>query len=77
LTCALIADVRVNNNSIGFIHIPIYRLINRYGNNAINGWDGNSIELGADTGTILAPQVGAGKKNNTSNDNTFTGVLMG
>ena len=77
LTCALIADVKVNNNSIGFIHIPIYRLINRYGNNAINGWDGNSIELGADTGTILAPQVGAGKKNNTSNDNTFTGVLMG
>lgn len=77
LTCALIADVKVNNDSIGFIHIPIYRLINRYGNNAINGWDGNSIELGADTGTILAPQVGAGKKNNTSNDNTFTGVLMG
>lgn len=81
LTCAIVVDVTAKigstNTNIGFIHIPIYKIINRYGNNAINGWDGNSIELGADTGTILAPQVGAGRKNNTANDNTFTGVLMG
>jgi len=60
--------------------MPIYMYLNRYGHAALNEWDGNSIDLkldsdGKPTGsTILAPQVGAGKKNN---DNTFTGVLMG
>lgn len=59
----------------GFIHIPIYMNLNRYGNNAINGWDGNSIDLGtSNNSTILAPQVGAGKKDD---NNTFTGVLIG
>lgn len=57
-----------------YIYIPIYMLINRYGHAAINDWDGNSIELGGDGGTILAPQVGAGKKDNNNN---FTGLLMG
>jgi len=48
--------------------------LNRYGHAALNVWDGNSIELGdKNGGTILAPQVGAGKKEGT----TFTGVLMG
>ena len=61
---------------IGYIHIPIYMNLNRYGNNAINGWDGNSIDLGSTNGgTILAPQVGAGRKEPESN--TFTGVLIG
>lgn len=74
LTCAIGAVVSVDGNQIGFIHIPIYRLINKYGHNALNGWDGNSIQLNANGDTILAPQVGAGKK---QNNNTFTGILMG
>ena len=56
------------------IHIPIYLYLNRYGNSAINGWDGNSIEINNDGGVILSPQVGAGTKNY---DNSFTGVVMG
>jgi len=71
LSSAVIADVK----GIGFIHIPIYMIFNRYGHAALNEWDGNSIDLGSENGgTILAPQVGAGQK---ENDNSFTGVLMG
>lgn len=79
LNSAIVVEVSATDGSddidIGFIHIPIYMNLNRYGNNAINGWDGNSIELKEGSGTILAPQVGAGRKETESN--TFTGVLMG
>ena len=64
-----------NNALVGTIHIPIHMSLNRYGNAAINGWDGNSVSIDKDgNGVILAPQVGAGKK---EDDNSFTGVLMG
>lgn len=60
---------------IGRIHIPIHFMLNRYSHAAINEWDGNSVVIDKDdNGVILAPQVGAGKK---ENDNSFTGVLMG
>lgn len=74
-TAIIVNVIEGENNNIGFIHIPIYKLINRYGHNALNGWDGNSIQLNANGDTILAPQIGAGKK--STSDNTFTGVLMG
>ena len=55
--------------------IPIHMMLNRYGHAALNDWDGNSIDIGNSSGdTILAPQVGAGQKNNK---NEFTGILMG
>lgn len=69
--------VIVNNagGNVGTIAIPIHMLLNRYGNAAINGWDGNSVSIDKNgNGVILAPQVGAGKK---ENDNSFTGMLMG
>jgi hypothetical protein len=48
---------------------------NRFFNSALNGWDGNSIELNGDNGgMILAPQVGAGVKDE---NNRFTGLFMG
>ena len=47
-------------------------MLNRYGHAALNDWDGNSIDIGEQT--ILAPQVGAGKK---ETDNSFTGILIG
>lgn len=56
------------------IHIPIHLYLNRYGHAAINGWNGNSIDIDEKGGVILAPQVGAGKK---ESDNTFTGSIMG
>ena len=67
-------SVVVTIDFVGSIQIPIYMLINRYGHKALNDWDGNGIELGEDDGIILAPQMGAGRK---ENDNSFTGVLMG
>jgi hypothetical protein len=59
---------------IGHVHIPVYLYLNRYGMAALNGWDGNSIQIDEDGGFILSPQVGAGKKDSS---NRFTGVLMG
>lgn len=58
----------------GTIHIPIHFSLNRYGNAALNSWDGNHIEINKDGGYILAPQMGAGRK---EEDNSYTGVFMG
>ena len=71
LSSAIVCEV----SGVGRIHVPIYMILNRYGHTALNGWDGNSIQLNANGDTILAPQIGAGKKQ--SDDNTFTGILMG
>lgn len=59
---------------VGQIKIPILLIVNRYSNSALNGWDGVSIELDSTEGYFLAPQIGAGQK---ENDNSFTGVVMG
>ena len=67
----------LNNSAaeIARIHIPIHLLLNKYGNAAINGWDGNSVSIDKNgNGVILAPQIGAGQK---EADNSFTGMLMG
>ena len=57
------------------IHIPVHLMLNRYGHAALNGWDGNSVSIDENgNGVILAPQIGAGQK---ENDNSFTGMLMG
>ena len=62
------------DNIVATIRIPVHFLLNKYGLSHLNDWDGNSIQINEDGGYILAPQMGAGVKNN---DNTFTGVLMG
>ena len=74
LTSAIVIKIKQNDNYIGYIHVPIYMILNRYGHSAINNWDGNSIQMKEGGDIILAPQVGAGTKNN---DNQFTGVLIG
>lgn len=59
------------------VWIPVYMSLNRYSLASLNKWDGNSIEIKDDEGKrsyILAPQIGAGIKND---DNSFTGVVMG
>lgn len=63
-----------NNNLVGIINIPIHFYLNRYNFAHLNGWDGNSIQINEKDGYILAPQLGAGKK---QDNNSFTGVLMG
>lgn len=62
------------NLLVGILHIPIHFLLNKYGLADLNEWDGNSIQLKEEGGFVLAPKVGAGKK---EEDNSFTGVLMG
>lgn len=71
---AVYCSAVLNGTEIANIHIPIYLYLNRYGNAAMNGWDGNNISINETNGTILAPQVGAGTK---EEDNSFTGVFMG
>ena len=57
------------------IHVkPIVMLFNRYEMSNINGWDGNKLYTGNKDDYLLAPQIGAGMKND---DNTFTGLVMG
>ena len=56
------------------IIIPIHLYLNRFGHAAINGWDGNTVSIDTEGGVVLAPQIGAGDKDE---NNAFTGVLMG
>lgn len=65
-----------NGKSQGKIYFykTILFYLNRYGNEAINSWDGQSVELNEKGGYILSPTFGAGKKNE---QNQFTGVIMG
>lgn len=82
LMSAVLCEVRVGQNYntgtfVGALYAPIYMCLNRYGHQALNQWDGNSIQLDADGNTtILAPQIGAGQKDK-DDPNTFTGIVMG
>lgn len=71
---AVTCIARQGGTIIASIHIPVHFLLNRYGLAHLNDWDGNSIQINKSGGYILAPQMGAGVKNE---NNTFTGVLMG
>lgn len=81
---SFIAETKEGESNIGilkcslddnnFIIHPIIMYLNTFGNEAINGWDGESVGINEEGGYILAPQIGAGIKNS---DNTFTGVVMG
>ena len=64
----------MENNEVDYLLHSIFMYLNPYGNEAINSWDGTTIEINDDGGTILAPQIGAGKKNTF---NQFSGVVMG
>jgi len=52
-TVVLIISNPSDSNQV--IYSPVMMYLDTYGNEAINGWDGTSIELGEDNGTILAP----------------------
>ena len=61
-------------NTICDIYVPIYMSLNVYGLKSLNAWDGNHVEINEDENYVLAPQIGAGKKDT---NNKFTGILMG
>ena len=72
---AIVINIAVSGTNVLYVHIPVHLYLNRYTNKALNGWDGNSIDLGGNnTGAIIAPQVGAGIK---EQDNSFTGIVIG
>lgn len=63
-----------NGNAEVDIYIPIYMSLNTFGLKSLNAWDGNHLEINEDENYILAPQIGAGSKDD---NNRFTGVVMG
>lgn len=81
------SESKKNESSIGLLRCnidgdyilhPIVMYLDTFGNAEINGWDGKYLEIGEENGRktyILAPQVGAGRKDPATN--TFTGVIMG
>lgn len=72
IVCTIKED---NITTIGTFYIPVHFLLNTYGHSALNSWDGNSISLDADGGTmLLAPQAGFGTKDT---QNRYTGVMLG
>ena len=74
VTNALESIVYRNGIEVARIHMPVHLLLNKYGQSALNGWDGNSIKINEESGFILSPQIGAGRK---ERDNSFTGIVMG
>ena len=69
LQCAASAD------STSYVLHPIVVYLDTYGNETINGWDGQRLTIDEENSEyILAPQIGAGTKDSM---NRFTGVVMG
>ena len=71
-----IGVLKCSYNEEQYLLHSIIMYLDVYGNEAINGWDGEGIkreEEGEDA-YILAPQVGAGSKDS---QNRFSGVVMG
>lgn len=64
-----------DTNQDMIVYHPVLYYCESFGNKQINNWDGKGIEVDEAEGTILAPQIGAGHKNTTTNK--FTGVMLG
>lgn len=53
---------------------PLFIYVDNYPSTTLNKWDGKSIDIDHDRGTIVARGLAAGKK---ESNNTFTGVVLG
>lgn len=74
-TCGAVKAILQTSGSTELIFVqPVIFMANAYSKSILNSWDGSSVDVNNEKGYILAPQIGAGKK---EEDNTFTGVLMG
>ena len=74
--CRLIGKKKINQTDTEMTTVwiqPLYIAQNAYNSPLLNAWD-ESVSIDEKGGTIMAPMIGAGKKNN---DNQFSGVLMG
>lgn len=63
-----------NDNTTAKFIVPICLSLNTFGLSSLNAWDGQHVEINENENYVLAPQVGAGMKDD---NNRFTGVLMG
>lgn len=70
----IIAVISRDNTEIATITVPLHMHLNTFGLTSLNAWDGNTVTIDEDGGYVMAPQVGAGEKDN---NNRFTGILMG
>ena len=63
-----------NELLVATVFAPINMTLNTFGLASLNAWDGNSVTIDDENGYVMAPQIGAGEKDN---NNRFTGILMG
>lgn len=63
-----------SGNAEAEFYVPIHMSLNTFGLASLNAWDGNHIEINEDGNYIVAPQIGAGVKDE---NNRFTGIVMG
>lgn len=71
----ILCKVLKSGSKVSEIFIPVHMYLDTTGFDLLNDWDGTSVEIKeGEGGHILAPQIGAGTKNE---ENEFSGVLMG
>jgi hypothetical protein len=68
----VVCKILNGETEVATMYIPVHMALNKFGLANINAWDGSSVKT--DDGYVLAPQVGAGEKDD---NNAFTGLLMG
>jgi len=68
------AELYSEDQLIATVYAPINMTLNTFGLTSLNAWDGNTVTIDEEGGYIMAPQIGAGEKDN---NNRFTGILMG
>ena len=60
-----VRDAIFRAGEAAIVHVkPIVMTLNRDGNSYINGWDGNKLYIDDEGRYLMAPQVGAGYKEN-------------
>lgn len=70
----VIVNIKYKDDTTAKFIVPICLSLNTFGLASLNAWDGQHVEINEDENYVLAPQVGAGAKDE---NNRFTGILMG
>lgn len=68
------AELYSGESLIATVYAPINMTLNTFGLASLNAWDGNTVTIDNEGGYVMAPQIGAGEKDD---NNRFTGILMG
>lgn len=70
----VIVNIKYKDETTAKFIVPICLSLNTFGLASLNAWDGQHVEINENENYVLAPQVGAGAKDE---NNRFTGILMG